>query len=204
MRITSSVLGLAMALAGPAQAVDNLVANPGFMAGSYGWQTSRSGLLITGLPGLGDAGVAYIGCVELCPLLPGQGTFIGQTVATTPGRSYDLRFWSDARASRLAVFWQGQLVTPELVQSNGSGWNEFRYTGLAATAPLTSFEVHAFRIGGPMLRLDQFSINNSIPEPNAAAMLTIGLGLLVLAKQRVSPGWRCRHGWRLCGRGTSR
>ncbi|MGB9990500.1 PEP-CTERM sorting domain-containing protein [Pseudoduganella rhizocola] len=202
MRITFSLLVLA--LAGPAQAADNLVVNPGFMAGSYGWQTSRSGLLVSGLPGHEDAGLAYIGCVELCPLSPGQGTFIGQTVATTPGRSYDLRFWSDASASRLAVFWQGQLVTPELVQSNGAGWNEFRFTGLLARAPATSFEVHAFRIGGPLRKLDNFSITSAIPEPNGAAMLAIGLGLLVLVRRCVSPGWRYQRGWRPFGRGTEK
>jgi hypothetical protein len=194
-KILSLMAGAMLLATSSAFALPNLVANPGFensyadwsfigmgLGGSY-WAHSGNNSVATGCVGHG--------CVDSL----GSGSFVGQTLNTTAGTSYDLSFWvgeNTGATSEMSVFWNGAMIADILNPANNSlntsGMLQYTFSGLLATSSLTGLEVHGRQDPGG-IGFDDFSVTASqapadVPEPASAAILLTGLGMMGFLARR--------------------
>ena len=202
MRTPSTLLMSAVLLFGAGGAsATNLIQNPGFEQGSFGWEYEHFAFYASPLwahTGPGIARLTYCSKVDACLDDIFSGAYVGQLVATTPGQFYDLSFWvrSFAGDSRISVFWDGvemmQTSTP-----NGPMIN-YTLTGLAASVNTSYLEVHAYNGTDKHVSFDDFSLVQvapailmappapvlEVPEPGAGALLLAALSAMVFAQRR--------------------
>jgi hypothetical protein len=122
----------------------NLVTNGSFEQGLAGWAHSDDFFASISLAHLG-LGSAAGTCSGLQCVTDHNG-YIGQTIATTAGAQYDLRFWvaEDGRPpAALAVFWNGSQIAAVADPAHaGAGFMQYTYANLVASGDSTMFELH--------------------------------------------------------------
>lgn len=209
--VTLAVLAAALlqaplpASAGP---IVNLVQNPGFESGAANWTAPGLSLLTGYLVPVTHSGTGFVTgmCILGC-FSVGQGVYLGQSLATTPGDYYDLSFWvqSDSAANTMQVFWNAGKLEAQPVALAKGAWQQYSFTHLLALGSQTGLEVHisAFPYN---VALDDFSVTaaaavTALPAPGSLLLLLTGLGVLSLRAWR---RLRCLPGWRLCGPGIAR
>ena len=162
-------------LAVGSQAQANLVTNPGFETGDFtGWAQSGN-LGFTGVDGSPHSGTfaAFLGPV-------GSLGFLSQSLVTTPGTGYDLRFFLQTDGgvpSEFQVFWNGALILDK-TNPPASGYAETALLNLLATGSSTPLQF-GFRDDPGFLFLDDVAVTPT-PEPAtvvlfATAMVGVGL-----------------------------
>jgi hypothetical protein len=170
----------------------NLVKNPSFEVGSTDWILSDPFTISTSWVHSGTHGIVTLCPSSSCLDTLGAGAYARQTLATTPGASYDLSFWvlplSDA--SEYSVFWDGALIADRVLPGNSSSMIFQQFTGLAAATSATVLEVHG-RNAPSLVAFDDFAVFQSaaavasaVPEPAAASMLVAGLGVFGFMRRR--------------------
>jgi hypothetical protein len=114
----------ALLLSASAIASPNLVQNAGFENGNTDWHSSMA--VANFGAGYSHSGVnsAETGCVgHVCVSQLGLYSFLGQTLDTVAGESYDLSFWVGEPASgtsELSVFWDGVQIADILNPANNT------------------------------------------------------------------------------------
>jgi hypothetical protein len=139
----------------------NIVQDPSFELASDSWLLD--GFSIDGSTGHLSDTSAVTGCVSNdCVTTLGSGAFVSQTLATSPGQTYDLCFWvteNSGPTSEMSVFWNGTLIADVLNPNNhgNSVWKEFSFAALPATGSATVLEVHG-RQDPAAIFFDDFSV----------------------------------------------
>lgn len=179
MRVRQRALTMAAALAvtlllTSVVAQANLITNPGFETGNFSGWTQSGNLGFTGVansPLHTGAFAAFLGPVGSLGLL-------SQTIATTPGATYDLSFFlqSDGRpANEFLVRWNGASVFDQ-VNLPAFGYTEKTFSGLVAMNATTTLDF-GFRNDPGFLHLDDVSLNATTaptPTPEPATLLLLG------------------------------
>ncbi len=177
-------------------ACGDLITNGGFESGDFsGWTVTPAG----------DGG----GEVFVIPLAAHSGNFgaafgavlsdldsISQTFVTVPGSFYDLSFFYEVRKDEASpdnafrVLFGGVVVYENLNAAPSFGELSFH---LVATSSSTTLEFQG-RNAPSFDFLDDVSLNaSSVPEPENAALILLGLGLIFV-------GARLKSAWCLTGR----
>lgn len=175
-----------IAITPEALAIPNLVTDPSFELNDGSWAGTM--LLLPNEAARTGSNVALSSCVGPdCVLELGQGSYIRQTLATTAGQAYTLRFYVGEDAgptSEVAVFWDGLLVANILNPANNSlpGYASFVLGGLLASTSATSLELHGRQDPSVMLFDDVEVTVSNVPEPRSALALAIGLAGLGLTR----------------------
>jgi len=168
----TAALGLAVGMAGPAQAGPNLVTNGSFETGDFtGWtqggNTGFTGVECPGAPNAldGDNCDAFFGPV-------GSNGTISETLNTIPGVFYNISFHWRADGGQTSFFsavWDAQ---PALVSvTNPAAGTFFPTFSRQATATTTTL-TFSLRDDPGFLILDSVSV---VPEPGTMALLGIGM-----------------------------
>ena len=187
-KLVSSAAAVAVVtLAAPsAMAGVELVTNGDFSSGLTGWD--NQGMSFGNNWGADGSTAAVTGCVgHNCVSTLHGGAYIGQTIATTAGATYNLSFLVGENygpTSEFSVFWNGSMVADVLNPANFSlnfatnpGMVGFSYNLLADSAT-TTFEIHG-RQDPAGISFDNVSVeqvSGAVPEP--ASMLLLGIGML--------------------------
>ena len=173
-----AVVGLALAISGPARAV-NILTNGGFETGDFtGWTLSGNTGFFTGVACLGapegncDAFFGPIGSL---------GT-LSQTFATQAGRTYvvSFDFASDGGTPSAFSASFGGVPLISLADLAASPYHLLSFLVLAS-GPTTTLTFN-FRDDPGFLRLDAVSV--SVPEPATLALLGIAMTGLLLGRRR--------------------
>jgi hypothetical protein len=183
----------------PAHA-QNLIYNPGFEIGSLDGWTSPNGVM----PARSTTPFAHAGqfAAEMPSVYPfnypGPPNYqeFGQTLATTPGQSYDISFFAENTAGNdqnngLRIIFGGVTLFDQAL-TNGT-WQQFAVQGTASTAS-TWFEIDGFDVPGSNI-IDDVSVTATAgpptltPEP--ATLWLVALGALALGEAR-RRAWRAR------------
>jgi hypothetical protein len=183
------VLALAfVSCASLAAAEDNLVTNASFEERGKGWNLATFSTMSAPDAWWVHSGTS--GALTLCSGAGcldrvGAGSFISQSLLTTPGEQYDLSFWTGAgkAAGEFAVYWNGVRIDEQFVSPYSS--QQVTYASLLASSTRTVLEIHG-RNDGSYLWLDDVGVKSSVvsmvPEPVTYLMLLAGLGLLGVAR----------------------
>ena len=163
----------------------NLITNPGFETGDFSGWIQFGNVGFTGV----DGGLPHSGSFSAFLGPVGSLGFLSQTLATTPGQGYDLRYFlqSDGGTpNQFQVSWNGSVISN---QSNlaAFGYTEFDFLNLLATSPTTPL-VFGFRNDPGFLHLDDVAVN-ATPEPTTLLLLgttMTGLGLARWRRRRQS------------------
>jgi hypothetical protein len=175
-----AAVGLTVGIAGPAQA--NIVANGGFETGDFTGWTEVGNTVFNGVQCPG-AGLVPEGFCDAFFGPIGSTGGIAQTLATLPGRYYniDFDFQPDggAPSSFSAMFGGDTLVS--LTDPAGGPFQHFHFNTLATGAGTTiQFD---FRDDPGFLSLDDVRV--SVPEPGTLALLGIGMTGLWWRRRKV-------------------
>jgi hypothetical protein len=154
----------AVPLAGP-----NLVTNSSFEQGFAGWAFSADFFASDSVShtGLSSAQTSCSGPPCIAP----NGAYVGQTIATTAGASYDLSFWvaeDGGPQAALSVFWNGRqiAVVPDPAPAN-TDFVQYTYTNLAASGDSTVFELHG-RQDAATLYFDDVAVTGTGSAPGGS------------------------------------
>ncbi|MBC7799807.1 MAG: PEP-CTERM sorting domain-containing protein [Gemmatimonadaceae bacterium] len=186
----AAAISSSMAMATAAAAAPNLVADPSFEVADGSWAGTM--LLLPSDTARTGSNVALTACVgHGCVSTLGEGGYVQQTLATTAGQAYTLKFYVGEDAgptSEISVFWDGVLVADVLNPANSSlpGYVSFAFGGLLASSGATSLELHG-RQDPSFIFFDDVEVTVSdVPEPRSLLALAIGLAGLGLTRVR---GW---------------
>lgn len=168
----------------------NLVQNPGFESGIDHWGMHHFSLGPNerwAHTGLRMARLTFCGTPDCLDTLD-EGAFITQTLSTTPGERYDLRFWvrSVLGDSGFSIFWDGALLA-SAGTPNGP-MREVVFAGLEASAARTMLQIHAYNTLDEHVSFDDFAVTASegvaVHEPGVWSLLIAGIGVLIAARAR--------------------
>jgi hypothetical protein len=179
-RASLASLAVLAALTAPAGAV-NLVSNPGFETGDFtGWTVTGDGILIdSSYPNTGNYDAAF-GAPSNDPN-PGV---LSQSLATTPGQSYQLSF---ALMDEAGVFGDSFTVSfggfsqtiagyqaPPFSGNLPSGYTSFTFRTLGADVSGASTTLSFTGVNNTAAwNLDDVSVSAAVPEPSTWALLLI-------------------------------
>ena len=166
-----------------AYAVPNSVSNGGFESGDFTDWTPFGDMSFSGVDTLSpQAGTyaAYFG-----PLSPGG---ISQTLATTPGRDYNIDFWLQNEAdsngattpNSFAFNWNGGPTEMVLTDASAFGYTHYSFT-LPATSATTNL---SFEFTHSPAFWDLDSVSATVPEPGSLALVALAGSLVALARRR--------------------
>jgi hypothetical protein len=169
----------------------NLVSNGGFEATSAvagsGWTTS--GFLLEGFDYKIDSapGDAHSGTRSFAGGAIGAPGFISQTLATTPGRNYNIHLWMAnlsgfGEGTELQVLWGGNLVYDQF-DILGFGYNLINIDPLA-TGTTTTLSI-GLRDDNGFLNIDDISVF-AVPEPVTFALLGLGLAGIGIVRRKAA------------------
>jgi len=170
----AAAMGLALAISGPARAV-NIVVNGSFETGDFtGWTLGgNTGFMGVECPGAPFAGPGDGNCDVFAGPIGSNGT-LSQTLATVPGRFYsiDFDFRPDGGTpSFFSAVWDAQPPLFSVTNPAASPYQVLHF-GALATASSTSLTFN-FRDDPGFLFLDSVSVQ--VPEPGSLALLGIGM-----------------------------
>ena len=176
----------------------NIVVDPGFEDGLNGW-TSAMGFDNSASDAHNGNNSVLTGCVgHFCVSTYDQGAYVGQTLNTVAGQTYNLSFWVAENytggTSEFSVFWNGALVSDVLDPNHYSGtgtvstnYRQFFINDLLATGTSTDFQVHG-RQDPAGIWFDDFSVEASataaVPEPATWALMIGGFGVVGASMRR--------------------
>jgi hypothetical protein len=180
-----AAMGLAVGFSGPAHAAE-LVTNGSFETGDFtGWTLSgNTGFSGVECPGVGFAGPGDGACDAFLGPVGSNGT-LSQSLATTPGALYQIRFDFQPDGGQTSFFsavWDAQPALFSVTNPPASAYQVLSFTA-QATASTTSLSFN-FRDDPGFLKLDSVSVR--VPEPGTMALLGIGMaGLLWWRRHKV-------------------
>ena len=191
--VRNSVLIAILALAAEHSisiAATNLVENPGFETGDFtGWTQSGNTSFFSVTNDARRSG-AFGG--SFGPIGTELG-FLSQTLATTPGETYQLEYWLSNLSSANNAFqvsWNGTILT-SLADADAFDFTPFTFSGLTATGSSTTLSF-GFLNPPNFWYLDDVSVvaastppPNGVPDAGSSVFLMIvGLAALVGARRR--------------------
>jgi hypothetical protein len=173
-------------------AATNLVTNPGFETGDFTGWTQSGNATFFGVTADARRSGSFGG--RFGPVGNELG-FLSQTLATTPGETYQLDYWLRNLSSsnnEFQVSWNGTILT-SLTDANAFDFTLFTFSGLAATGTSTTL---SFGFSNPpsFWHLDDVSVvatgtppvSNGVPDAGSSAFLMVlGLAALVGVRRRV-------------------
>ena len=170
-------LWMAVALSTSSVAVPNLVQNGSFESGDVGWGWTYNFGIAYGFPGAAAGG----NFAEV------YGT-IYQTLATTPGQTYDVRFalagnFNIASLTTADIVWGNQDLgtvswNPSGHNVNNFGWiwADFHVTAISSSTLFTIANPYVGDGSGRIARVDAVSVT-AVPDASSTAVL-LGFGVL--------------------------
>ena len=121
-------------------------------------------------------------CLEFAP----GGSYFFQTLATTPGQTYDLSFYvvnnfldTIPGGEQFRVRFGGQDLG--VVDFSGTNWTQFTYSGLQAAGATTFLAFNGrndFSQGGMFFDNIVVQASTAVPEPSTWALLIAGFGTI--------------------------
>lgn len=168
----------------------NLVVNSGFETGDFtGWTVSGAAASVDPKVGYGSKYAAAFGAPISSP------NELTQTLATTPGNSYDLNFFAqtpefgqvNAAPNLLAVYFDGNLISGPMELPNTAQYLEYKFTVHASSS---SSALRFVIANDPdYTLLDNIRVSAStpnVPEPGAISFLGAGAlsGLMLFGFRR--------------------
>ena len=194
--LASALLAVSGFALTPASA-QNLVTNPGFETGDFtGWTAS-------GQIGIFSPGYTGNYAVALADNGSSSGS-LSQTLATVAGHSYDVSLFLDgnfnpnfsvnAFTASFAGF-QGVNATFQRVEASNTSFTQYNFTA-TATGPISVLQLEGSSAGffngagAVPLYLDDISVTDASPVPEASSVISLGV---LLALGLVGMAWSARR-----------
>ena len=187
-KIAPLAILLAAVFGGSAQA--GLIVNGGFETGDFSGWTLSGNMSFSGV----ECGSPHSGACDAYFGPIGSDAFLSQTLATTPGWSYDITLWAQSEGrspNHFVVYWDGGMIYSS-TDHGAYDWTLFSFPGLIASGAATDLTI-GFRNDPAFERLDDVEVNGYVhevievipapvghhaPEPGSLSMMAVG-GLFV-------------------------